>query len=74
MSNFLLSFLLNVLDEPQTYSLASENKYHQSVSALVHHIPNNTPYLPSADAWASSGASAVSVAELQPGSAAAPAR
>lgn len=74
MSNFLLSFLLNVLDEPQTYCLASENKYHQSVSTLVYHIPNNTPYLPSADAWASPGASVVSVAELQLGSVAAPAR
>lgn len=37
----------------------------------VHHIPTNTPYRPSADAWASSGPSVVSVEELQPGTASA---
>lgn len=35
----------------------------------VHHIPSNTPYRPSADAWASSGGSVVGAEELQPGSA-----
>lgn len=30
----------------------------------VHHIPSNTPYRPSADAWASSGGSVVGAEEL----------